>query len=81
MQFHDVMSKGYEKSVLTRIEPNFETSRVFNNTQTGDLSSKIEGVKQASEMGSIEYIYAWMKAEAREIKVNKILQGNFLTYL
>jgi len=68
LSFHDVMSRGYEKSVLTRIEPNFETSRVFNNTQTGDLTSKIEGVKQASEMGSIEYIYAWMKAEAREIK-------------
>jgi len=68
VQFHDVMSKGYEHSILTRFEPNTE-SKVFNNTQIGDLGSKIEGVKQASEMGSIEYIYAWMKAEAREIKV------------
>lgn len=69
MAFHDVMSKGYEKSVLCRFKNNPDASKVFNNSETGDLSSKVDGVKQAGQLGSIEYLHAWIKAEAREIGV------------
>ena len=61
------MSVGYEKTVLSKIET--ISSQVFSNTESGELEGKVEGVKQAGEYGSIEYLHAWMKAENREIGV------------
>lgn len=63
------MSGGYEKDVLTKLETNFESKPVFDNTETGDMTERVSGIKQAGQMHSIEYLYAWIKAEAREIKV------------
>ena len=63
------MSVGYEKSVLSKFDKNPESNRVFYNNDTGELDTKVEGVKQAGELGSIEYLHAWMKAENREIGV------------
>ena len=61
------MSVGYEKTVLSKIQT--QPTSVFDNTESGELEGRVEGVKQAGEYGSIEYLHAWMKAETREIGV------------
>jgi len=65
MAFHQAMSVGYEKTVLSKIQT--QPTSVFDNTESGELEGRVEGVKQAGEYGSIEYLHAWMKAETREI--------------
>lgn len=67
--FHDIMSKGYEKAVLTKMETNIGSKRLFD--ETDEINEKVTGIKQASEQHSIEYLHAWVKAENREINVRK----------
>ena len=68
MSFHEIMGGGYEKDVLTKLEDTSDPKHVFQN-ETNDLGYKVEGVKEASQQPSIEYLHSWVKAESREIAV------------
>ncbi len=64
------MSTGYERSVLAKIEADKNSTQVFNNNETDDLDVRISGIKEAAELGSLDYLHVWMKSETREIGVS-----------